>query len=167
MIHFLKALPEKLDAGNIYFVKAEKAESGELYVGDRDGNPVQISTQELIRAAVAEQMAEQSLTQSQVEQIVAAKLEQFAAGAPEALDTLKELSAALGNDPDFASNLTMQLSQKVGSAELAEAVDKAIEPIRASVEGKQDALPNADAVAQLGDGTFGGKPFLVVDTVEW
>lgn len=40
-------------------------------------------------------------------------LEKLIGAAPEALDTLKELAAALGNDPDFAGTITvrLQLSQ--------------------------------------------------------
>lgn len=38
--------------------------------------------------------------------------------APEVLDTLKELSDALGNDADFASNITASLSSKANTADL-------------------------------------------------
>lgn len=34
-------------------------------------------------------------------------------GSPAALDTLKELSAALGNDPNFATTVATQIGQKV------------------------------------------------------
>lgn len=40
------------------------------------------------------------------------------AGAPGALDTLKELSAALGNDANFAATITNQLAQKANREEL-------------------------------------------------
>ena len=39
-------------------------------------------------------------------------------GAPQALDTLKELSAALGNDANFAATITNQLANKANSADV-------------------------------------------------
>jgi hypothetical protein len=39
--------------------------------------------------------------------------------APTALNTLNELAAALGDDPNFATTLTTQLGLKVNSADLA------------------------------------------------
>lgn len=40
-------------------------------------------------------------------------VEQILNGSPEALDTLKELADAIGNDPNFAATVTKQLGQKV------------------------------------------------------
>jgi hypothetical protein len=39
-------------------------------------------------------------------------------GAPGALDTLNELAAALGDDPNFAATITNQLAQKANSADV-------------------------------------------------
>ena len=51
------------------------------------------------------------------EAYVQQQLEALVGGAPEALDTLKELSAALGDDADFASTMTQQLAGKVDKVE--------------------------------------------------
>ena len=51
------------------------------------------------------------------EAYVQQQLETLVGGAPEALDTLKELSAALGDNADFASTMTQQLAGKVDKAE--------------------------------------------------
>lgn len=53
----------------------------------------------------------------QTEEQVAAKVAELVAAAPEALDTLKELAEALGNDPSFAATITAQLGQKVDKEE--------------------------------------------------
>ena len=53
----------------------------------------------------------------QTEEQVAAKVADLVASAPEALDTLKELAEALGNDPNFAATITAQLGQKVDKEE--------------------------------------------------
>ena len=47
---------------------------------------------------------------------VDARIQEVVAAAPEALDTLKELADALGNDPDFAGTVTAELSKKANSA---------------------------------------------------
>jgi hypothetical protein len=41
------------------------------------------------------------------------RIRELTNGAPEVLDTLKELSDALNNDPDFATNIVQQLADKV------------------------------------------------------
>lgn len=41
------------------------------------------------------------------------KVSELINGAPEALDTLQELSSALGEDPNFAATITNELSKKV------------------------------------------------------
>ncbi|ELR4244918.1 tail fiber protein, partial [Salmonella enterica] len=43
---------------------------------------------------------------------VAAKVAQLVGSAPEALDTLKELADALGNDPNFATTITNMIAGK-------------------------------------------------------
>ena len=52
-------------------------------------------------------------TQTYVQQ----QLEALIGGAPEALDTLKELAAALGDNADFASTITQELAKKVDKVE--------------------------------------------------
>ena len=49
---------------------------------------------------------------------VDAKIQEVVAAAPEALDTLKELADALGNNPDFAGTVTAELSKKANSADV-------------------------------------------------
>ena len=44
---------------------------------------------------------------------VLARIEEIIGSAPEALDTLKEIAEALGNDPDFAGTMTKELAGKV------------------------------------------------------
>ena len=51
------------------------------------------------------------------EAYVQQQLETLIGGAPEALDTLKELAAALGDNADFASTMTQELAKKVDKAE--------------------------------------------------
>ena len=52
-------------------------------------------------------------TLTQAKAFTTEAVEQILNGSPEALDTLKELADALGNDPNFAATVTKQLGQKV------------------------------------------------------
>lgn len=49
---------------------------------------------------------------------VDARIQEVVAAAPEALDTLKELANALGNDPDFAGTVTTELAKKANSIDV-------------------------------------------------
>ena len=51
------------------------------------------------------------------EAYVQQQLKALIGGAPEALDTLKELAAALGDNADFASTMTQELAKKVDKVE--------------------------------------------------
>ena len=46
------------------------------------------------------------------------RIQEVVAAAPEALDTLKELADALGNDPDFAGTVTTELAKKANSIDV-------------------------------------------------
>lgn len=59
-------------------------------------------------------------TASQVEALANEKIKAVVGSAPEALDTLKELSDALGGDADFAGTMTNQLALKLNAADLVE-----------------------------------------------
>lgn len=49
---------------------------------------------------------------------VDARIQEVVAAAPEALDTLRELADALGNDPDFAGTVTTELAKKANSIDV-------------------------------------------------
>lgn len=57
------------------------------------------------------------LTGYATQEYVRQQLEALIGGAPEALDTLKELAAALGDDANFASTMVTELAKKVDKAE--------------------------------------------------
>lgn len=57
-------------------------------------------------------------------QFVALALANLMGAAPGQLDTLNELAAALGNDPDFAASMTAALADKASLAQLADKFDK-------------------------------------------
>lgn len=58
-------------------------------------------------------------SQYATEGFVSQKIENLVNYAPEALDTLKELSDALGNDPNFASSVSAEIGKKANTEELS------------------------------------------------
>lgn len=68
-------------------------------------------------------------TASQVETIASNKITAVVGSAPEALDTLKEIADALGNDADFAGTITGQLASKVNTSDLVAITNAEIDTI--------------------------------------
>ena len=63
--------------------------------------------------------------------------------APETLNTLNELAAALGNDENFAATVAQQIGaieNKIGDKSVAEQINNAIESALYSVEAMIDAI---------------------------
>lgn len=71
-------------------------------------------------------------TAAQVETIAQNKIKVVVGTAPEALDTLKELADALGNDANFAGTITTQLAGKVNSSDLTSITTTEIDTMFAS-----------------------------------
>lgn len=57
-------------------------------------------------------------TDAKALEIAQAECAKFVDSAPEALDTLSELAAALGNDPEFATTVATQIGTKANSADV-------------------------------------------------
>ena len=66
---------------------------------------------------LVEKLAEIQARGYATEAYVQEQLQALVGGAPEALDTLKELAAALGDDANFASTMVQELAKKVDKVE--------------------------------------------------
>ncbi len=162
MVNFVSQLPETLEANGIYFVQKSDSK-GELYVADNGGEAVGISTEALTIAYVMQKvnaadgiaglgangklalsvMPSEFKTSSEISSEISNQVSALVNSAPAVLDTIGEISAALGNDENFATTVSTQLA------------------------GKQAVLSNATQVAKIGDGTFDGKPIVLIETAEW
>lgn len=60
---------------------------------------------------------------------VNAKIQEVVGTAPETLNTLKEISDALGNDENFASTITTELGKKANSADIISITNAEIDTI--------------------------------------
>jgi hypothetical protein len=81
---------------------------------------------------------------------VDARIQEVVAAAPEALDTLKELADALGNDPDFAGTVTTELAKKANSIDVytKEEADAKFITEHQSLEAEIEARSTADTQLQ-------------------
>ena len=162
MIFFLNELPANLEPNGLYFISNGDG-TADLYVGDATGRSTVvaagIATSNHLQGVknqangvagldantrLSESVMPSSFqTATQINATVQSQVNSLVSAAPGALDTLDELANALGDDPNFATTMTNQLA------------------------GKQATLSNATEVAKLGNGTFDGKPLVVVSSAEW
>lgn len=57
-------------------------------------------------------------TKTQTDNAISTKVAEIVDAAPEALNTLNELAAALGNDPNFAATISAQIGSKANSSDV-------------------------------------------------
>lgn len=74
---------------------------------------------------------------------VDAKIAAVVDSAPETLDTLNELAAALGDDPNFATTISTQIGQKVDTATYT--ADKATFALKTELPDVSDMLTKTEA----------------------
>ena len=110
-VNGLKAVVQKINADtkDIRTLLAGKADG----VHDHTAADVKFEDGKNLVEKLAEIQARGYATEEYVQQQLNALID----GAPEALDTLKELSAALGDNADFASTMTQELAKKVDKVE--------------------------------------------------
>lgn len=96
---------------------------------------------------------------------IAAQLSALVASAPGVLDTLDELAAALGDDPNFATTMTNALAGKVGTASIVNALTSTATNVPLSAaQGKVlkdliDGLANVYEPKRTTQGTADNKDF--------
>lgn len=81
--------------------------------GGADPIPFATTTVAGLMAATDKSKLDNSYTRAQVDNLVSTAINNLINGAPGALDTILELSNALGNDPNFATSMTNALAGKV------------------------------------------------------
>ena len=81
--------------------------------GGADPIPLATTTTPGLMAATDKSKLDNSYTGSQVDNLISTAINNLINGSPGALDTLKELADAMGNDPNFAATITNSLSGKV------------------------------------------------------
>lgn len=155
MIHFVVALPPVLEPNSIYYV--DGGEGNALhFVSDQGGNPIEVSTENLVQAYMA-------------------TLKGSANGYAELDGSGKVPSGQLpaGSTPGDISAVETGLQNQINlkadaSAVYTQAAVDGIETgLQGQINGKQATLSNASDVAKIGNGTFEGKPLILLETTDW
>jgi len=148
--------------------------ANEHLLGGADPIPLATSAKEGLMASTDKNKLENSYTKTEVDSIISTAVNNLINGAHGALDTLLELSAAMGNDPNFATSMTNALAGKVDkvvgkglSAEDYTTAEKTkLAGIASGSEVNQNAVQSIQAVdsasAVIGTATAGSK----TDTVQ-
>lgn len=110
-----------LEAGDILlarYIQLINAEpfpvhGNEHLTGGADPIPVATASKSGLMAAVDKSKLDSSYTKAQADAAISKAVNDLINGAPDALDTLNELAAAMGDDPNFATTVTNALAGKV------------------------------------------------------
>ncbi len=127
---------EAADKANIAAENADKATSNAISAAENADKAAQEANDAATAANTAAQNANDKgeLAESAadaankaadtIDEKMQEKLDALVANAPEALDTLVELAAALGNDPNFAATVAAELAKKATKEDIADLVTK-------------------------------------------
>jgi len=155
MIHFVVALPPVLEPNSIYYVQIDGS-TAQHFVSDQAGNPIEVSTENLVKAYMA---TLKGTANGYAELDGSGKLP---SGQLPAGSTPGDISA-------IESGLQANIDLKADAASVytQAAVDGIESGLQGQINGKQATLSNASDVAKVGNGTFEGKPFILLETVDW
>ena len=126
----------KLSEGEIAIAYSEDKTKAEIYSGSKDGTPIlliqEINVSELLANA---------------NEYTNTKISELVDGAPEAMDTLKELADALAQNSDIMSALQSAIGNKANEAELSGHISDTNNPH--TVTKEQLGLENVDNTSDI------------------
>lgn len=97
-------------------------------------------------------------TITQTDTAISTAVNALVAGAPGLLDTLDELSAALGDDANFASTVTTALAGKVDSSTLNESIDDRVAALLVAGTNISLTYNDASGTLTIASTASGGSP---------
>ena len=126
----------KLSEGEIAIAYSEDKTKAEIYSGSKDGTPIlliqEINVSELLANA---------------KEYTNTKISELVDGAPEAMDTLKELADAIAQNSDIMSALQSAIGNKANEAELSGHISDTSNPHNVTKE--QLGLENVDNTSDI------------------
>lgn len=154
MIYYVTSLPPDGEPNSLYILQGP-GNTAQLYAASATRQLYDVSTDSVIN----------TLAQARVD----IAIDNLIGAAPGTLDTIQELAAALNDNPDVIANLTSSIAAKANTADVytKTQADATTTSLQTAINGKQNTLSNAVAVAKLGDGTFDGKPLVVISEAQW
>lgn len=93
-----------------------------------------------------------------VKAAIQAAIDELAGAAPETLDTINEIAAALNNDPDVINNLTSLIGTKLTQAEVQAEIAAALVPVDARIDALEAAVGEGSNFLEAGESDLGLNP---------
>lgn len=139
-IYKIANVPEGTYVSNIEFDESTNTFTFTFSDGSKFTAKVSSNGEVDLSSYVKKSELEDSIKEFQTAEQVDSRVKSIIGSAPEALDTLQELSAALGDDPNFATTVANKLSD----------TDKKIESVRSEMPSI-DGLATKDEVEEIKD----------------
>lgn len=155
MIHFVVALPPVLEPNSIYYVDGGQGNALH-FVSDNAGTPIQVSTETLVQSYM-DSLKGSANGYAELDGSGKVPSGQLPAGSTPG--DISAVETGLQNQIDLKADASTVYSQA--------AVDGIEASLQGQINGKQATLSNASDVAKIGDGTFEGKPLILLESVEW
>ncbi|WP_300828390.1 hypothetical protein [uncultured Rikenella sp.] len=163
------------ESGGVYVIEPEDpVEGGAEGVSNRQGRELALRTRNLHERldelkrdtmARADELAE-AIDTKDAEALKMAKeyadriVAELTDSAPEALDTLKELAAALGDDPNFSATVMELIGERVTAEAMAEALEGKLDKAGGIMTGRLITRNDSDAYNGVAIGGENGHGFI-------
>lgn len=163
------------ESGGVYVIEPEDpVEGGAEGVSNRQGRELALRTRNLHErldelkrdtTARADELAE-AIDTKDAEALKMAKeyadriVAELTDSAPEALDTLKELAAALGDDPNFSATVMELIGERVTAEAMAEALEGKLDKAGGIMTGRLITRNDSDAYNGVAIGGENGHGFI-------
>jgi hypothetical protein len=115
---------------------------------DIRGDYMDLVTLAMAKKYTRDKIAEAAVGGIDIEEYVTEKIAGIIDSAPEALNTLNELAAALGDDPNFATTIATQIGNKADKTSLGTLATKSTVAKSDLATGVQTSLGKADTALQ-------------------
>lgn len=148
--------------------------SSEHITGGADPIPLASSINDGLMASSDKSKLDNSYTKTQVDTAISNAVSNLINGSPVALDTLKELADALGDDPNFATTITTALGNKVdkvtgkqlSTEDFTTALLNKLNGIAAGAQVNQNAVQSIQAIDSAGASIGTATATTVTDTIQ-
>ncbi|GFZ32565.1 hypothetical protein CSC2_30910 [Clostridium zeae] len=146
----------------------------EHLTGGADPIPLVTGTTPGLMASVDKSKLDNSYTKPQVDTAISTAVNNLINGAPGALDTIKELADAMGDDPSFATTITNTLATKVdkvtgkqlSTEDFTTALLTKLNGITAGAQPNQNAVQSIQVVTSTGTAVGTSTATTTTDTLQ-
>lgn len=159
MINFVTELPPVLEPNSIYYIEGSIGNAIH-YVSDSEGNAKPVSTEQLMQNYM-NSLKGAANGYAPLDGSSTLPIANMPTGSKPA-----EINSAISS---VQSSLQSSINQKAdsGAVYTKTQVDSIESGLQGQVDGKQAQLSNEAAIVKLGDGSYNGKPMVLLTATQW